>query len=480
MSYQNQPTLLFHDYETWGVNPKKDHPAQFAAIRTDLELNEIAEPVEFFCYPPLDYLPNPEACLITGITPQLTQQKGTCEHEFIRKVLQEMSVPNTCSLGYNTIRFDDEVTRFTLYRNFFDPYAREWQNGNSRWDLIDLVRACYALRPDGINWPFKEDGSPSFKLEDLSKANGLAHENAHDAVSDVRATIEMARLVKQKQPKLYQYLFDLKDKRKVSQLIDINNLTPLVHVSSKLKATQGCCTWVCPIAWHPSNSNAVIVINLALNPTPLVELSVDEIKQKLFTSSENLAEGEDRLPVKLIHINKSPVLAPAKTLTPENADRLGINRAQCLDNLQFIKQHPVIREKLVQLYESISFDEVNDVDQALYQGFTNPADKALMEQIQAMPVNQYADLSPNFTDPKFNELWFRFKARNYPHLLNESEILKWQVHCKDRLTDENNLSSLNFSTFTTKLESLVEQHSQDEGKIKIIKSLFRYIQHTYG
>ncbi len=480
MNNKNQPSLLWHDYETWGVNPKKDHPAQFAAIRTDLDLNEIDEPVEYFCYPPMDYLPNPQACLITKITPQLTQRKGDCEHEFMRKVLAQMSKPNTCTVGYNSIRFDDEVTRYSLYRNFFDPYAREWQNGNSRWDIIDLVRACYALRPEGINWPTKEDGTPSFKLEELTLANGISHEKAHDAVSDVRATIAMARLIKEKQPKLYQYLFELRNKRKVAELIDINNLTPLVHISSKLKAEHGCCSWICPMAWHPTNSNAVIVLNLAQDPTPLADLSVDEIQQKLFTKTDDLAEGESRLPIKLIHINKSPVLAPAKTLKPEDAERLNIDREACLTHLKFLKQHPQIREKLVQLYESIEFDEETDPDYALYQGFTSPADKALMERIQAMDITQYADFEPDFEDLKLKSLWFRFKARNYPHLLNESESSKWHNHCRERLMSSSDYFGLTFESFSSQLETLVEQYQQDEEKLAVLKALFKYLQNTYG
>lgn len=391
-----------------------------------------------------------------------------------------MSHPQTCSVGYNTIRFDDEVTRYTLYRNLFDPYAREWQNGNSRWDIIDLVRACYALRPDGIEWPTKEDGSPSFKLEDLTKANGLAHEKAHDAVSDVRATIAMARLIKDKQPKLYDYLFSLRDKRKAAELIDINNLTPLVHISSKIKATQGCCTWICPMAWHPTNSNAVIVINLAVDPSPLADLTVDEMKQKLFTPSSDLSPDEERLPIKLIHLNKSPVLATAKSLSPENAQRLGIDRQACLANLNYLKQTPQIREKLVQLYESISFDDESDADYALYQGFASRSDKALMEQIQAMDIAQLAGFSSNFESEKYNQLWFRLKARNYPELLNEAEQLKWQSHCQERLMSNSGEYGLSLDSFSSKLESLAIEYEQDEQKLAVLKSLFLYTQQIYG
>src|SRR5690606_22124338 len=143
------------------------------------------EPLVIYCQPTEDMLPQPEACLITGITPQKAKSEGIREVEFIRLIHEQFSKPDTCVAGYNSIRFDDEVTRNTLYRNFFDPYAREWQNGCSRWDLIDVMRLAYALRPDGIQWPTREDGLPSFRLEDLTRANGVEHEAAHDAMSDV-------------------------------------------------------------------------------------------------------------------------------------------------------------------------------------------------------------------------------------------------------------------------------------------------------
>ena len=209
-------TFLWHDYETFGKNTRTARPAQFAAIRTDDQLNEIGQPIDIFCQPAPDFLPEPEACLITGITPQYCLQNGLPEHAFADQILAAMSEPNTVSVGYNTIRYDDEITRFMFWRNLIDPYAREWQNGCSRWDIIDLARMAYALRPDGIEWPKNEQGKVSFKLTDLTEANDITHEAAHNAVSDVRATIALARLIKQKQPKLFDFYFGLRQKEKVN------------------------------------------------------------------------------------------------------------------------------------------------------------------------------------------------------------------------------------------------------------------------
>ena len=299
-------TLYWHDYETWGTDPGRDWPAQFAGLRTDEDLKVIGKPLSLYCYPADDMLPQPEACMVTGITPQLARMNGVIEADFFRRIHEQLALPGSCGVGYNSIRFDDEVTRFGLYRNFFDPYAREWQNGNSRWDIIDMVRLTHALRPDGIEWPSHADGTPSFRLEQLTEANGIPHQGAHDALTDVYATIELARLIKQQQPRLFDYLFQLRDKRRVASLLNLNTMQPVLHVSSKYPAERGCIAMVVPVARHPVNKNGIIVYDLAQDPEPLLSLSVEQLSERLFTPRRELPEGVERIPLKTIHLNKSP------------------------------------------------------------------------------------------------------------------------------------------------------------------------------
>ena len=295
-------TFYWHDYETWGASPAVDRPSQFAGVRTDEDLNLLGEPLVIYCQPPVDVLPHPEACIVTGITPQVAIKEGLPEYEFIQKIHAEFSVPATCGVGYNSVRFDDEVTRYTLYRNFYDPYEREWRNGNSRWDIIDMVRLVYALRPEGIEWPVV-DGRPSFRLELLTEANGISHASAHDAFSDVEATIALARLIKLKKPQLYDYVYSHRGKREVTRLIDVANKKPLLHISSMFSSEHGCAALVVPLAEHPSNKNAVISFDLSCDPTPLETLSAEEIAERVFTANADLPEGVERLPLKLIHLN---------------------------------------------------------------------------------------------------------------------------------------------------------------------------------
>src|SRR3546814_14818171 len=125
-------SFLFYDLETFGTDPRRSRIAQFAAIRTDAQLNEVQAPVEFFVKPADDLLPSPMATLVTGITPQDALRDGVTEAEAFARIFEEMARPETCTLGYNSLRFDDEFVRHGLFRNFRDPYEREWRGGHSR------------------------------------------------------------------------------------------------------------------------------------------------------------------------------------------------------------------------------------------------------------------------------------------------------------------------------------------------------------
>ena len=320
----SETSFFWHDYETFGRDPRLDRPAQFAGIRTDLDLNEVGKPVMLYCKPAPDYLPDPEACLLTGILPQECLAKGLPEYRFADAVLAELGASGTIGVGYNSIRFDDEVTRHLMWRTLRPPYDREWRNGCSRWDLLDVVRATAALRPEGIEWPRHDDGRPSFKLEHLSAANGLAHAQAHDALSDVRATIALAALIRNRQPRLWNFCLALRQKQAV--LTEIGSDRPFIHVSAMYGAERGGMAVVWPLAQHPTNRNELIVWDLIHDPAELADLDTEQIRLRLFSKTEDLPEGMTRLPIRSLAINKSPiVIGNLKVLTPAVIERWHID-----------------------------------------------------------------------------------------------------------------------------------------------------------
>ncbi|POP47673.1 exodeoxyribonuclease I [Superficieibacter electus] len=468
----HQPGFLFHDYETFGTSPALDRPAQFAALRTDADFTVTGEPEVFYCKPADDYLPQPEAVMITGITPQEALAKGDNEATFARRIHELFTVPKTCVVGYNNVRFDDEVTRNIFYRNFYDPYAWSWQHDNSRWDLLDAMRACYALRPEGITWPENDDGLPSFRLEHLTRANGIEHSNAHDAMADVHATIAMAKLLKTRQPRLFDYLYTYRGKNKLMTLIDVPQMKPLVHVSGMFGAWRGNTSWVAPLAWHPENRNAVIMVDLAEDVSVLLDLDADALRERLYTAKADLGDALP-VPVKLVHLNKCPVLAQANTLRAEDADRLGINRQRCLDNLKILRENPQVREKVVAIFaDAEPFVPSDNVDTQLYNGFFSDADRAAMKIVLETDPRNLPALDITFADKRIERLLFNYRARNFPGTLDEAEQQRWLQHRRNVFTPEF------LQTYAQELEALWGQYEGNSEKQALLKALYQYAQET--
>lgn len=471
----NQATFFWHDYETWGVNPHRDRAAQFAGIRTDAELNTVGKPLMIYAKPTWDYLPDPGACLVTGITPQEALEKGVPEAEFIARIHQEMAHPNTCTVGYNSIRFDDEVTRQTLFRNFYDPYAREWQNGNSRWDLIDVVRLCHALRPEGIEWPTREDGvTPSFRLEALTAANNIEHEGAHDALSDVHATIELARLVKRAQPKLFEFALSLRFKNTAQQLLNLHTQAPVVHVSSKIPASRFAAGFVMPIAAHPTNRNSIIVCDLYQDPNEWIHCSAEELRERLYISTDALPDGIERPAIKEIRVNRSPMVAPINVLDDAALVRLGWDLETFRERWKQVRNTPELAQKIAQVFSQSPWENEAEVDAdfSLYAGdFLSPQDRQLCQQVLHTDPSQLANLSLPFADERLPELLWRYRGRNYPDTLNPTEKTQWLAFCRERLTqgEGRNLQSLRRDLAMRTISA------QTEDERHILSSLIDYV-----
>ena len=467
-------TFFWHDYETFGRVPRRDRPAQFAGVRTDADLNEIGTPVNIHCQPAPDTLPDPESCLLTGITPQTCLTLGLPEHAFADAVEAQLGEPGTIGVGYNTIRFDDEVTRHLFWRNLMDPYGREWRNGCSRWDLLDVVRCTRALRPEGIEWPAHEDGRASFKLEHLTAANGLAHDAAHDALSDVRATVALARLIKQKQPRLWDFCLRLRSKHEVvAELAAAERAgAPFLHISGMYPAERGCVALVWPLAPHPTNKNEVIVWDLAQDPTELFGLSHEELRVRMFSKAADLPDGVTRLPIKTIHINKSPVvIANLKTLSPAMAERWRLDVAQALVHAEAAKQGaPKLAGLWSEVFERPKQTGV-DVDEDLYGGFVGDDDRRTLDRLKALSPEALAKQGPSFKDPRLAELLFRYRARNFPATLNKAEQGQWQAHCAHRLHDGAG-GGLTLQAFFERVDELSE--NADERGQDILGALVDY------
>jgi exodeoxyribonuclease-1 len=473
-------TFFWHDYETFGVNPRRDRPVQFAGLRTDLDLNEIGEPLQLYCRPAPDSLPEPEAVLLTGITPQHALAHGVPEAEFATRIEAALARDGSIGVGYNSIRFDDEVTRFLFWRNLIDPYAREWQNGCGRWDLLDVVRATWALRPDGIHWPVHgegpQQGRPSFRLEHLTAANGLAHEAAHDALSDVRATIALARLIKARQPRLWD--FCLKLRRKDAALAEIGTGRPFIHLSGMYPVERGCLAICWPLAPHPKNKNEIIVWDLAHDPRELAGLDAETVRRRLFTRQDELPAGELRLPIKTIHINKSPiVIGQLRTVEPVAA-KWGLDLALAQQNAEHAAALGRSLDALWKpVFERAEAAGTPDVDEDLYNGFVGNEDRRLLQRLRELSPAALAAKRPAFDDGRLEELLFRYRARNFETTLTDAERARWLQHRADRLLHGHG-GALTLAAYFERIDVLAEAaiERDDERAQQLLEQLVDYAE----
>lgn len=473
-------TFLWHDYETWGADPRRDRPVQFAAWRTSLELEPVEEPVVYICKPPRDRLPQPQACLVTRLAPQDAQRDGLIEVEFAAAVHDQFAVPNTCAAGYNSIRFDDEVTRQLLYRNFYDPYAREYEHGNSRWDLIDLARLCYALRPDGIEWPRREDGSPSFKLENLAAANHLHQARAHDALSDVEATLALARLLRARQPRLFAWYFDLRRKQRAYELLDVAKMTPLLHVSQRYPASRGCLALVAPLAEHPGRKNEIIVADLAIDPA-WSQWDAQTIAERMYIARVDLPEGIERAPLKTIHVNKSPALAPLEVLRGVDTARIALDVERCMAHLSVLRAADGLASRVRTAFAQEREREQADPELALYGSFPSEADRRRLNLVRVTPPEQLSR-DFGFADPKYAELLFRYRARNWPHTLDFDEQQRWLAHRRDTLTRDTSLTTLTLKQYFAEITKLRIETSPGDQQVLLdrLEAWARELQREIG
>ena len=438
-----EKTFFFYDLETSGLNAREDRVMQFAGQRTNLNLEPIGEPVNILVKMTEDALPSPSAIMVTKITPQETLRNGISEAEFVKYVAEEIFVPNTIAVGYNTVRFDDEFMRALFWRNFYDPYEWEWKDGRSRWDILDVVRLTRALRPEGMEWPFTEDGRATNRLELITKLNGVSHEHAHDALSDVYATIAVAKLIRDKQPELFEFLLKIRDKNEVKKLVNLDNKKPFVYASGRYPTEFNKTTVAFPLT-SGRNGN-VLVYDLRYNLEEVLRQSPQESVSR-GASSDALAALRFYSPsdsvsktlfpiVKELCLNKCPAVAPLGVLEKSDGwQKIGLTRDEIERNLQILLEHPEFAEMVRSEYENRpEFPPAVEPEAALYDGFLNDRDRIKVSAVRNADENKLADFHPDFIDERLPELLLHYKGRNFPGSLSESEMNRWEECRRARL-----------------------------------------------
>jgi exodeoxyribonuclease-1 len=451
-------SFFFYDLETSGFSSRGARIMQFAGIRTDMELRPLGEPVNILIKLTEDILPDPDAILVTGITPQSTVADGVTEAAFLKQFIEEVAIPDTIFVGFNTIRFDDEFMRCVHYRNFYDPYEWQWQDNRSRWDMLDVVRMTRALRPDGIAWPFDVQGKPTNRLELLTALNKLDHAHAHDALSDVEATIAVARLIRNKQEKLFDFLLGMRDKRKIAALVEGGQ--PFVYTSGKYPSEFEKTTVVYAVCPQPQRQGSTFVYDLRHDPTQYKDKTPEQLAELWRWKKD--AE-EPRLPVKAIQYNRCPAVAPLGVLDDASQQRLKLDMKQIKRNLVILKGMTDLEDRLCKAWEILDSKREQtslvsveqDVDSCIYNGFFDAQDKQAMRVVRAAAPEELNNLGLEFKDQRLTALLPLYKARNYPKQLTSEERADWEKFCEHRLLHGGQHSKM--GRFFTRLQEIATQ-----------------------
>lgn len=458
-------TFFFYDLETSGLNPRESRIMQFAGIRTDMNLNQIGDPVNMLVKMTDDVLPSPEALMVTGITPQQTIEEGYSEAEFCRILMDDIFTPDTIAVGFNNIRFDDEFIRHLFWRNFYDPYEWSWKDGRSRWDILDVVRMTRALRPDGIKWPVDEDGNVTNRLELISSVNNIGHYKAHDALSDVEALIAVARLISEKQPQIFEYLLKMRDKNEVKKLVNLDDKKPFVYVSGRYDTVHNKATVAFPLT-AGKNGN-VVVYDLRYDPTSIINMSAKELAKKLYASwDERQSEDFIKLPVKELQYNRAPAVAPIGVLSQEDGwKRISLDEETVNKHKEILLSVPAFAENVRELFENHEeYKKSPDSEGRLYDAFLPDVDRMRTEMVRNATEHELVDLHPDFADERLSGLLLHYKARNFSKSLSRDEAEIWEKWRVGKIKSA-------LPAFVDSLQKMSTIYAADEAKLFILSEL---------
>lgn len=469
-------TYLFYDYETFGANTRVDRISQVAGIRTDENFKEI-DRFTYYCKPPMDYIPRCEASIITGITPFEAQEKGVTEAELAKKLHGHFNMPGTVLMGYNSAKFDDEITRSLFYRNFREIYDHEWKNGCSRFDILKLVVGVYVFDNKLLNWPKDEEGKVSLKLENLSLDNNIIHENAHDALSDVIATLEIAKIIKDKSPKTFNYIFSLRDKKTVDKYLKVDDLT--LYSSLQFGFDKGYSALIYNIHLSDSiNKNSKYFIDITGDIDSLINLDVDQLKERMFMKKNELIElGVKRVPVISVKINQSPVVYPYSKLN--NMDiKERYSKIDITEKINKIKSNlELIKGKIIKIFNRSHMNKKQDCYNDIYGGFPSTKDKDRFSWL----LKDVKNNKPFFDNQKYNDLYFRFMGNNYLNDLEKDEKKLWVKHCLNLFDGKIEIDGqINYKQFKEEIKEAKDLYKNDNKNINILDEVEKYVDIQYN
>lgn len=497
-----QPSYFnFYDHETTGLSSHHDQVIQVSSIRTDADLNLIkGAELNLLVKLRPDVVPGPKAFAVHGISIDDLNKNGVTEFEAASHLKNWfLDKPRSMMGGYNTIPFDDEFTRNLMYRGLQDPYEHEWKNQNARTDIMRLVMMVFALRPKLMNFHVKSDGKYSLTLGDVCKENGIILDNAHDARSDVMATIEVARMLKNASPQMWQYFLNLSDKKFTKPIVD--KMEPLVLVDRSIPREKGMLTMALPVIYDAKVGTKMLSVDLREDPSELLSLSVEELKRRIFTPHGDLKENEPIKSIRDITLNKLPLITEPSIFRGHDdvVDRAGLDIDACMRHAEMIKSDKGFRERLRNTF-LVEHEPCDDVYKGIYAlGFISDSEAQLRSKARTLetavegkkPLPALVNLdmdafAKQLTDPlRMHELGLRAKWANFgEEVLNRdtfssAELSNWVDHLK-RVWHEpvTGKMQINYDAYKASLADVRASSVPDERQEKALAELEAHVAST--
>lgn len=416
----------------------------------------------------MDYLPNPKSLLITNISIQYLQKNGINEYFFSKKIFKIFMGKNTCIVGFNNISFDNILTRHLFYRNLFDPYEWSWKNGNSSWDILDVLRAFYIFFPNKILWPKNNKGFISFKLSDITKINKIKHNNIHDAYSDVLATILVSRLLKKVSENFFFFLYFSTRKNNLLQFLKKNEKKPFFYISSFFGSSFFNIGCVMFLMFHPNIKNSFFLIDLKKNLNVLLNLYYSQ-NLRINSIQELFQYG-----IILVSLNKSPIFLSYSFLSSKKCYNLKIDYLKCQRNFFLLLNNFSFLTWIRSLFSQKSFFNIknitNNVDLMLYKNFFNFSDKNILLDFHGKKPLQWKDFYFKFKDFRIKNLIFNLLGRNFFCFLNANEKKIWKTHCLRKISNKR------LKKYIRKIKILCFFYQKDKEKCHGLKKLILYVK----
>lgn len=416
--------FVFYDTETTGLDTTFDQILQFAAVKTnhDLEIeDQERDVINLRCRRLPHVVPTPGALSVTQIPPELLDTANLSHYEMMGEVAAKLDEWSPAAfVGYNSIKFDETLLRQAFYQNLFPIYLTN-TNSNYRVDIMRIVQAAAVYAPDKIEFPVNDRGQPIYKLGPVARANGISfsEEEAHDALNDVNATLGLARFLQDNVPEVWGVMLNNALKSVVNNFVEQNEVFCLTNFFGVGPYSE----IVTAVGRNAEDKNEIAVFNLGNNPEDFFGLDDDELLAVL---------GQSPKIIRTVRVNAQPIIMPL-AMKPEEIKGQRLDDETYHNYATLIQQNEEFQNQVSETLPRRFEDKAPSpyVEKRMYDNFIEDEDKDLCVHFHEVPWSSRVELCEQFSDERLKELGMRLIFVEHPEVLstaNRARLEQWVNH----------------------------------------------------